>query len=41
MHIVETVKDQNGRDQHFHLVKHAVESSHLPVVKKNFMGQHW
>ena len=35
MHIVETVKDHNCRE-HFHLVKHTFESSHLPVVKKNF-----
>ena len=25
-----------GRDQHSHLVKHAIENNHLPVVKSDF-----
>ena len=34
--IVERVKDHNGRDQHSHLVKRAIENNHLPVVKSDF-----
>ena len=34
--IVERAKDHNGRDQHSHLVKHAIENNHLPVVKGDF-----
>ena len=34
--IVERVKDHNGRDQHPHLVKHAIENNHLPAVKGDF-----
>ena len=34
--IVESAKDHNGRDQHSHLVKHAIENNHLPVVKGDF-----
>ena len=34
--IVERAKDHNSRDQHFHLVKHAIENTHLPVVKGDF-----
>ena len=33
---VESVKHHNGRDQHFHLVKHAIENNDLPVVKGDF-----
>ena len=29
--IVERAKDHNGRDQHSHLVKHAIENNHLAV----------
>ena len=35
-HIVERAKDHNGRDQHSHLVKHAIEKNRLPVVKGDF-----
>ena len=31
--IDEKAKDHSGRDQHSHLVKHAIENNHLPVVK--------
>ena len=31
--IIERAKDRNGRDQHSHLVKHAIENNHLLVVK--------
>ena len=34
--IVENAKDRNGRDQHSHLVKHAIEKNRLPVVKGDF-----
>ena len=34
--IVERTKDHTGRDQHSHLVKHAIENNHLPVVKNDF-----
>ena len=34
--IVERAEDHNGRDQHSHLVKHAIENKHLPVVKRDF-----
>ena len=34
--IAERAKDHNGRDQHSHLVKHAIENNHLPVVKGDF-----
>ena len=34
--IVERAKDHSGRDQHSHLVKHAIENNHLPVVKGDF-----
>ena len=32
----ERVKDHNGRDHSFHLVKHAGEAGHLPVNTANF-----
>ena len=31
--IVERAKDHNGQDQHSHLVIHAIENKHLPVLK--------
>ena len=34
--IVERANDHNGQDQHSHLVKHAIENNHLPVVKDDF-----
>ena len=34
--IVERAKDHNGWDQHSHLVKHAIENNHLPIVKGDF-----
>ena len=30
------VERANGRDQHSHLVKHAIEDNHLPVVNGDF-----
>ena len=34
--IIENAKDHNGRNQHSHLVKHAIENNHLPVLKGDF-----
>ena len=34
--IAERTKGHNSRDQHFHLIKHAIEDNHLPVVKGDF-----
>ena len=34
--LYERVKDHNGRDYSSHLVKHAVETAHLPVDTANF-----
>ena len=34
--MAQRAKDHNGRDQHSHLVKHAIENNHLPVVKSDF-----
>ena len=34
--IVKRAEDHNLRDQHSHLVKHAIKNNHLPVVKSNF-----
>ena len=35
-HVVERPKDRNARDQPSHLVKHAIENNHLPVVEEDF-----
>ena len=34
--VVERPKDHNARDQQSHLVKHAIENNHLPVVAEDF-----
>ena len=35
--MAQRAKDHNGRDQHSHLVKHAIENNHLPVKKGGFI----